>query len=112
MRAASGRQRFNVLGACRAVTRELIAVTNTTVVNTKTTGELLRAVATGGLVGPITFVLDIAHYQRNATEWALAAQLGITLLHLLPARRAFALPGHATARQDQVNCRGACRWRR
>jgi len=32
VRAASGRQRFNVLGAWNAVTRELIAVTNTTVV--------------------------------------------------------------------------------
>ena len=34
VRAASGRQRFNVLGAWNAMTRELIAVTNTTVVNT------------------------------------------------------------------------------
>jgi hypothetical protein len=32
VRAASGRQRFNLLGAWNAVTRELIAVTNTTVV--------------------------------------------------------------------------------
>ena len=36
IRAASGRQRFNVLGAWNAVTRKLIAVTNTTVVNTET----------------------------------------------------------------------------
>jgi hypothetical protein len=36
VRAASGRQRFNVLGAWNAVTRQLIAVTNTTVVNTET----------------------------------------------------------------------------
>ena len=40
VRAASGRQRFNVLGAWNAVTRELIAVTNTTVVNTETMCEL------------------------------------------------------------------------
>jgi hypothetical protein len=45
VRAASGRQRFNVLGAWNAVTRELIAVTNTTVVNTETMCELLRKVA-------------------------------------------------------------------
>jgi hypothetical protein len=32
VRAASGRQRFNFLGAWNAVTQELIAVTNTTVV--------------------------------------------------------------------------------
>ena len=40
VRAASGRQRFNVLGAWNAVTRQLIAVTNTTVVNTETMSEL------------------------------------------------------------------------
>ena len=36
VRAASGRQRFNVLGAWNAVTRQLTYVTNTTVVNTQT----------------------------------------------------------------------------
>lgn len=82
VRAASGRQRFNVLGAWNAVTRELIAVTNTTVVNTETMCELLREVAVRGLVGPITLVLDNARYQRNTTVQALAAQLGITLLYL------------------------------
>ena len=82
VRAASGRQRFNVLGAWNAVTRELIAVTNTTVVNTETMCELLREVAARGLAGPITFVLDNARYQRNATVQALAAQLGMTLLYL------------------------------
>jgi hypothetical protein len=54
VRAASGRQRFNVLGAWNAMTRELIAVTNTTVVNTETMCELLRKIATLGLTGPIT----------------------------------------------------------
>ena len=82
VRAASGRQRFNVLGAWNAVTRELIAVTNTTVVNTETMCELLREIAVRELVGPITLVLDNARYQRNATVQALAAQLGITLLYL------------------------------
>ena len=82
VRAASGRQRFNVLGAWNAVTRELIAVTNTTVVNTETMCELLREVAARKLTGPITFVLDNARYQRNATVQALATQLGITLLFL------------------------------
>ena len=82
VRAASGRQRFNVLGAWNAVTRELIAVTNTTVVNTETMCELLRKIATLGLTGPITLVLDNARYQRNAVVQALATQLGITLLFL------------------------------
>jgi transposase len=82
MRAASGRQRFNVLGAWDAVTHRLIAVTNTTVVNTETMSELLRKIAASGLTGPITLVLDNARYQHNAAVRALAQQLGITLLFL------------------------------
>ena len=82
VRAASGRQRFNVLGAWNAVTRQLISVTNTTVVNTETMCELLRKVADLGLTGRITLVLDNARYQRNAIVQALATQLGITLLFL------------------------------
>ena len=72
VRAASGRQRFNVLGAWDAVTRKLVAVTNTTVVNTETMCELLRKLAALGLTGPITLVLDNARYQRNAVVQALA----------------------------------------
>ena len=82
VRAASGRQRFNVLGAWNAVTRELIAVTNTTVVNTDTMCELLRKIASLGLTGPITLVLDNARYQRNAMVQALADELGLSLLFL------------------------------
>ena len=82
VRAASGRQRFNVLGAWNAVTRELIAVTNTTVVNTETMCELLRKIAAAGLTGSITLVLDNARYQRNAVVQGLATELGITLLFL------------------------------
>ena len=82
IRAASGRQRFNVLGAWNAVTRELIAVTNTTVVNTATMCELLRKIAALSLTGPITMVLDNARYQRNAVVEALAKELGIKLLFL------------------------------
>jgi transposase len=82
VRAASGRQRFNVLGAWNAITRELIAVTNTTVVNTETISELLRKIAGSGLSGPITLVLDNARYQHNAAVKALAEGLGIRLLFL------------------------------
>ena len=82
VRAASGRQRFNVLGAWDAVTRQLITVTNTTVVNTETMCELLRKLAAQTLAGPVSLVLDNAKYQRNATVQALAADLGIRLLFL------------------------------
>ena len=43
VKAAAGRQRYNVLGAWNAVTNTLLAVTNTTVVNADTACELLRA---------------------------------------------------------------------
>jgi transposase len=84
VRAASGRQRFNVLGAWNAVTRQLLAVTNTTVVNTDTMCELLRKIAAQKLTGPITVVLDNARYQRNQVVQSLAADLGIRLLFLPP----------------------------
>ena len=84
VRAASGRQRFNVLGAWNAVTRQLLAVTNTTVVNTDTLCELLRKIAAEKLTGPLTVVLDNARYQRNQVVQSLAAELGIRLLFLPP----------------------------
>ena len=82
VRAASGRQRFNVLGAWHAVNRQLIAVTNTTVVNTDTMCELLRKIAAANLTGPITLVLDNARYQRNKVVQGVAGELGIRLLFL------------------------------
>jgi transposase len=82
VKAASGRQRFNVLGAWNAVTRELLTIANTTVVNTATMCDLLRAVAARGLVGPVTLVLDNARYQRNALVIELAKKVGIELLFL------------------------------
>ena len=83
VRAASGRQRFNVLGAWNAVTHHLIAVTNTTVVNTETMSEVFTGGSSAlGLTGAITLVLDNARYQHNAAVKALASQLGITLLFL------------------------------
>ena len=82
VRAASGRQRFNVLGAWNAVTRQLIAVTNTTVVNTDTMCELLHKIAAEQRTGPITVVLDNARYQKCALVEDLARQLGIELLYL------------------------------
>lgn len=82
VRAASGRQRFNVLGAWNAVTRAFVSVTNTTVVNTDTMCELLRKITALGYTGPVTVVLDNARYQRNKVVQALAAELSITLLYL------------------------------
>lgn len=82
VRAAAGRQRFNILGAFDAVTRELLAVTNTTVVNAETMCTLLREIASKGLAEPVTLVLDNARYQKCALVQDLARSLGIELLFL------------------------------
>ena len=82
VRAASGRKRYNVLGALDAVTHRLIRVTNYDYINAESVCALLRAVA-GSAVGlPITLVLDNARYQKCALVQAVAASLGIELLYL------------------------------
>src|SRR5512142_1557780 len=82
VRAASGRKRYNVLGALDAVTPRLIRVTNHDYSNAESVCTLLRAVAAAGVGLPITLVLDNARYQKCAVVQALAASLGIELLYL------------------------------
>jgi transposase len=82
VRAASGRQRHNVLGALNAVTHELLTVVNTTYVTAESVCTLLRQVATQSVRVPMTLVLDNARYQRCALVQGLAKELGIELLFL------------------------------
>jgi transposase len=83
LRAASGRKRFNVLGALDAVSHKLIQVSNHSYINAESVCLLLRAVAAAATPGlPITLVLDNAKYQKCALVADLAKQLGIELLYL------------------------------
>ena len=82
VRAASGRKRYNVLGALDAVTHRLIRVTNHGYINAESVCALLRAVAEASVGLPITLVLDNARYQKCALVQTLAASLGIELLYL------------------------------
>lgn len=82
VRAASGRQRYSVLGAFNAITHELISVTNDTYVTATTVCELLHKIAARGLGIPVTLVLDNARYQRCQLVVDLARALGIELLFL------------------------------
>jgi transposase len=83
IRAASGRKRYNVLGALHAVSHKLIQVTNHSYINAESVCLLLRAVAEAAVPGiPITLVLDNARYQKCALVAQLAEQLGIELLYL------------------------------
>ena len=82
VKAAAGRQRYNVLGAWNAVTNSLVAVTNTTVVNSETACELLWKIAAQSVGRPVTLVLDNARYQYCQVVLDLAQELGIELLYL------------------------------
>jgi transposase len=82
VRAPSGRQRFNVLGALHALTHQLITVTNDSYINASSVCELLGKIATLGLSSPVTVVMDNARYQRCRLVLERATQLGIELLFL------------------------------
>jgi transposase len=82
VRAASGRQRYNVLGALNAVTHELVTEINTTYITATSVCALLRTIASRGARVPITLVLDNARYQRCALVTDTARALGIELLFL------------------------------
>jgi transposase len=84
VRSATGRRRYNVLGALNAVTHDVVRVCNEGYVNAETVCALLRSLAGLGLRVPITVVLDNARYQRCELVQSLARQLGIHLLFLPP----------------------------
>jgi len=64
LKAPSGRQRFNVLGALNAITHELVTITNKTYINANSVCELLKKLATININVPITIILDNAKYQK------------------------------------------------
>ena len=62
VRAPSGRQRLNVLGALHAITHQYITVTNDSYINAASVCELLEKIALLGLQTPITVVMDNARF--------------------------------------------------
>jgi transposase len=82
VRAPSGRQRFNVLGALHAITHQLITVTNDSYITASSVCDLLEQIAALDLCTPITVVMDNARYQRCRLVVEKATALGIELLFL------------------------------
>ncbi len=78
----SGRQRFNVLGAVDAVTKEIFTITNETYINAESVCLLLKKIADKYAGEVITIVLDNARYQKCELVLQYAAKLGIELLYL------------------------------
>lgn len=84
VRAPSGRQRWNVLGALHALTHELITVTNETYITSEEVCTLLQKIAAAHINQAITVILDNARYQRCKKVQECAVSLGIELLFLPP----------------------------
>ena len=82
IKAPSGRQRFNVLGALNAVTHELITVCNDEYINAQSFCDLLWKIAALNLQIPVTIILDNARYQKCKIVSELAESLNIGLLYL------------------------------
>lgn len=84
IRSASGRKRFNVLGAVDAITHELTTLCNETYVNAKTVCQFLELLANQYAGETIYLILDNARYQRCLLVQTTAALLGIQLIFLPP----------------------------
>ncbi len=83
VKTASGRQRYNVLGALNFVTKKMESVCNDTYITSVQVVELLEKLHRS-FMSPIHVILDNAPYQKCAFVKENAARLGITL-HYLPS---------------------------
>ena len=84
VKAPSGRQRFNVLGALDAVTHRLITVTNDSYINAQSVCDLLWPLHRLYLHLPVTLILDNARYQHGQLVQDLAESLNMEILYLPP----------------------------
>ena len=80
--SAAGRQRFNVLGALNAITREVVTITNNSSINALSVCDLLHTLSAKHAGEAVTLFLDNARYQKCRLVQALAAQLKIELIYL------------------------------
>lgn len=83
VKTASGRQRYNVLGALNFVTKKMETVCNDTYITSVHVVELLEKLCCSFTL-PIHIVLDNASYQTCKYVKENAARLGVTL-HYLPS---------------------------
>ena len=82
IKASSGRNRINVLGAVNALTKEVITLSNTTYITAETIVEFLKQLRLHYGSIPLKIVLDNARYQHCQLVRQQAEQLNITLLFL------------------------------
>lgn len=80
--SASGRKRFNILGAIDSVSKQIISVTNTAYINSQSVLELMLKLKELYPNTVLTLVLDNARYQRCKFVQEEAIKLDIELLFL------------------------------
>jgi transposase len=81
VKTASGRKRYNVLGALNFISKKIETVTNDSYITSIQVVELLVKLAKS-YTKPIKIVLDNARYQRCAVVKEKATELGIELVFL------------------------------
>ena len=81
IRTASGRKRYNVLGALNFVSKRIETITNDTYITSVQVAALLEKLA-GLYTKPIKIILDNARYQKCAFVTERAVELGIELVFL------------------------------
>ena len=84
IKSASGRKRFNVLGALNAVTQELVTITTHDYINALSVCELLERLHQLCSDLPIVLVMDNAPYQKCKLVLEKAQQLNIQIVFLTP----------------------------
>jgi len=84
IKAGSGRNRINVLGALNFVNRKMETIVNTDYINADTIAEMLKKLARKFPNKPIYLVLDNARYQHCNYIKDLASSLNIELVFLPP----------------------------
>ncbi len=82
MPTPSGRNRWNILGAVNAVTKEILTVENDKYINAESVCIMLNKIADRKCGIPITIILDNVPYQRCSIVEEHAKLLGIELLFL------------------------------
>jgi len=82
IRTASGRKRFNVLGALNFISKKIETVANDSYITSTQVVELLENIALKYTGKPIALILDNARYQKCAVVIDCAAKLGIDLVFL------------------------------
>lgn len=84
VKSASGRKRFNVLGALNAISHELITISNHSYINALSVCELLEKLHQLYRDLPIVLVMDNARYQKCQLVLEKAQHLNIQIIFLPP----------------------------